>query len=295
MTNWTEVATSPFGRPSVASAAAWKLRGVASCSDAGIRADGGERDGWVVRAATVVGVRHRVAGLANDDAFAWIIGAEGLVVAVADGLGSVAGSGAAAAAAARVAVETAAEALGGGAESALRAGVAAANDAVKAGPGATTLVVAVAAGDGAVTLARVGDSSAFGLSSGRWVELFARHNARASAGLADDDDGVVDTATAALPASLPRCELATAHLSAVAAEWSLGTTVSVSGAQVVILVTDGVADPLRDGPETVAPALTEALSVPPTALELAGIVDFSRQGCHDDRTLVALWPRDTGN
>jgi hypothetical protein len=41
----------------------------------------------------------------------------------------------------------------------------------------------------------------------------------------------------------------------------------------------------------VAPALAAALTEPPTPLELVRLADFSRQGCHDDRTLLALWLR----
>jgi hypothetical protein len=56
-----------------------------------------------------------------------------------------------------------------------------------------------------------------------------------------------------------------------------------------VLVTDGVGDPLRDGPGTVGPGLADGLAEPPHPLALAGLVDFSRQGCHDDRTLAAIW------
>lgn len=63
----------------------------------------------------------------------------------------------------------------------------------------------------------------------------------------------------------------------------------LSSGDALVLVTDGVADPLRDGPETVAPALAGALGQPPGALSLIGLVDFSRQGCHDDRTLLGVW------
>ena len=65
----------------------------------------------------------------------------------------------------------------------------------------------------------------------------------------------------------------------------------LSTGDALVLVTDGVADPLRDGPETVAPALAGALGEPPDAVALVGLVDFSRQGCHDDRTLLGVWRR----
>jgi hypothetical protein len=56
-----------------------------------------------------------------------------------------------------------------------------------------------------------------------------------------------------------------------------------------VLATDGIADPWRDGPATVAPVLAAALAHPPPALELAQLSDFSRQGCHDDRTMLGVW------
>ena len=59
---------------------------------------------------------------------------------------------------------------------------------------------------------------------------------------------------------------------------------------VLVLLSDGVGGPLRDGPSTVAVGLAQALVVPPSPLDLARLVDFARQGCHDDRTLLAVWP-----
>ena len=60
---------------------------------------------------------------------------------------------------------------------------------------------------------------------------------------------------------------------------------------VLLLATDGVADPWRDGPTTVAPVLAAALAQPPAPLELAHLANFSRQGCHDDRTMLVVWRR----
>jgi hypothetical protein len=39
----------------------------------------------------------------------------------------------------------------------------------------------------------------------------------------------------------------------------------------------------------VAPALAAAFAAHPTPLELARLASFSRQGCHDDRTIVLFW------
>jgi hypothetical protein len=148
-------------------------------------------------------------------------------------------------------------------------GIRAANEAA-AGGGATTLVLAVLAEDGTVDAARVGDSTAFFVTDGgaNWRELF-EHPAGA--------DDQVGTETDALPSG--------------ALAWE-SARVCLQPADVLVLVTDGVADPWRDGPSTVAPALARALAGHPGPLELARLVDFSRQGCHDDRTLVSLWMRE---
>ncbi len=137
--------------------------------------------------------------------------------------------------------------------------------------GATTLVVAAVAGGGAWRAARVGDSTAYLLSGDRWDEVFA--------GAAGDDD-LVGTATSALPAEGPLApEEASGHLPA---------------GDALLLFTDGVAEPLRDGPETVAPALAAELRAAPSPLSLAVLADFVRQGCLDDRTVVGVWRGDEG-
>ncbi len=65
-----------------------------------------------------------------------------------------------------------------------------------------------------------------------------------------------------------------------------------------MLVTDGTANPLRDGPTTVAPALAAVLRGGPAGelspLALAAAADFSRRGCQDDRTILVAWPRPAG-
>jgi serine/threonine protein phosphatase PrpC len=140
----------------------------------------------------------------------------------------------------------------------------------------TTFVVALVSASEAgaeVRLARVGDSSAFILVKDRWDELFpggAEDELRGSVvgvlPLGSRGGDAVETASVLLPA----------------------------GAALVLL-SDGVADPLRDGPGTVAPALAEVLSGGPsgalTPLALADAADFSRRGCQDDRTILAVWPR----
>ncbi len=189
-----------------------------------------------------------------------------MAVAIADGVSSSPGAGAASASAVeagtRYALEAAAD--GTGREEVVRA-IGAANVAVRnAGGGATTLVIALLDATGRGALARIGDSSAFILSGGAWREVW----------LPDSDVGSIRTATSALPAETPAVEVAELEL-------GLG--------DVLVLVTDGIADPLRDGPTTVAPGLAAALASAPDPLDLALVVDFSRRGVHDDRTLVAVW------
>jgi serine/threonine protein phosphatase PrpC len=249
--------TAGFGRPSAASGRPWVLRRRGHSATAGIRAEEGDTERWALRAASVAGVRHRLAGVGNDDAFGFLDDPGALQVVVADGVGSVPGSAGAAVAAVD-------GALDGGVDG-VEAAVGAANAAVaEVGEGATTIVAGRLADDGSFTLARVGDSSAFLLRAGGWVELFA----------APGEEEAVPVATLALPAERLRPEVV---------EGSLGT------GEVLLLATDGVADPLRDGPTTVAPALAQALAAPPAVTALIGVTDFSRQGCHDDRTIVAVW------
>lgn len=251
-----------FGRPSAASGRPWLLRARGHSATAGVRAEEGDTDRWSLRVASVAGVRHRLAGAGNDDAFGFATDTRALLVVVADGVGSVPGSAAAAVAAVDAALD--------GAGDGMLAGVAAANWAVtELGGGATTIVVGRLGDDGDFTLARVGDSSAFVLRSGAWEELFAQPGS----------DGDIPVATLALPAE---------DLDPEVAEGTLGP------GEVLVLATDGVADPLRDGPTTVAPGLADALAQPVDATALAAIADFSRQGCHDDRTILAVWPRPEG-
>ena len=245
------------------------MRPTGSASASAIRADGGDGALWSLRAASLSGTRHRLSGTGPEDAFAWGVTGDRLVVAVADGVSSRPGSAVTAAAAADAAVASACTALDEGSadpSGVLVAAVTAANAAAGAsGGGATTLVLGLLEGSGVTALVRVGDSSAFVLADGKWEEAWPT----------DADDGSIRTATRALPAERPVPEAAHVVVPAGAA---------------LVLVTDGVADALRDGPTTVAPGLAAGLGHPPDPLELARLVDFSRQGVHDDRTLLAVWP-----
>jgi serine/threonine protein phosphatase PrpC len=242
-----------FGRPSPASDTEPVLRRRGGAADAGWRAEGAGTGWCTFRAASVVGVRHRLAGARSDDYFAWTVGEGRLMLAVADGIGSVEGSAGAARRAAAAAV-TADD---------LHAAIVQANEAAEGG-GATTLLVAVLSASGRFELMRVGDSTAFLLAEeGPAQELFPAPDLERA-----------DSATAGLPADDPTFE-------EVAGELPTGS--------VLVLATDGVADPWRDGPATVAPALKEALLARPAPPRLLEVIDFSRRGCHDDRTLACVW------
>jgi serine/threonine protein phosphatase PrpC len=265
-----DVVVPVLGRPSPAAAGPVPLRSRGGSAVADYRAAGGDAGSLRLRAATVAGVRHRLAGRPGEDDYAWATGDGWVVVAVADGVGTTARAGQASATAVTSAVAAAAAHLDGAGmdlEAAAATGLeAAADDLVGlSGEGATTLVVAAVGADGRWEAGRVGDSTALVLAaSGLWVDVFPP----------GAEDGVVTTATDALPAPDWRADRGAG---------SLGT------GEALILLTDGVADPLRDGPDTVAPGLAAALADPPSPLTLAAIADFSRQGCHDDRTIAAVW------
>lgn len=59
---------------------------------------------------------------------------------------------------------------------------------------------------------------------------------------------------------------------------------------VLVLMTDGIGDPLGDGTGPVGRFLAAEWKRPPQALEFAAQVDFSRRSHDDDRTAVAVWP-----
>gem|GEM_PF-1628906 len=212
-------------------------------------------------------------------------------------------------------------------EALLRAGGPSANEL------ATTIVVAIVSLDlpaspaAQVTVGRVGDSSAFVLSStGEWHELFVLPGSFAHG--TEASDRLMGGATQVIPLSAefkrrrgegnggqggapPQgqdcgasaaggpVELGTARELGIAS--MLGTaggpielaTAELGAGEALVLATDGVAEPLRDGPTTVAPRLAEVLSLGPRSalgpLDLAAAADFSRRGAHDDRTILVAW------
>ncbi|NMO50891.1 protein phosphatase 2C domain-containing protein [Actinoplanes sp. TBRC 11911] len=65
----------------------------------------------------------------------------------------------------------------------------------------------------------------------------------------------------------------------------------LTAGDVLVVGTDGIAEPLGDGSGSVGAYLAERLAVPRPPLTFAHDVDFSRETFDDDRTLLAIWPR----
>lgn len=59
----------------------------------------------------------------------------------------------------------------------------------------------------------------------------------------------------------------------------------------LLLMTDGVGDPLGDADGEVAKVLDEVWRKPPSVFRFAEQVAFGRKSYDDDRTVVAIWPR----
>jgi hypothetical protein len=58
----------------------------------------------------------------------------------------------------------------------------------------------------------------------------------------------------------------------------------------LVLMTDGIGDPLGDGSGPVGRFLAKMWSRPPAPLAFAAHVDFTRRSHDDDRTALAIWP-----
>ena len=137
---------------------------------------------------------------------------------------------------------------------------------------ATTISFAIVVprtdGDGAdVAVAGVGDSAC-------WVLDHDGYDCKLG-GKEEGEGGISDSTVQALPL-LP--------------EKVSPVTFTLQPGQVLLLGTDGVADPLGDGSGEVGAMLSDALLPPgfPSPLSFARIVDFSRETFDDDRTLVAV-------
>jgi hypothetical protein len=139
---------------------------------------------------------------------------------------------------------------------------------------ATTLVAGVvrsAPGGPVAEMFRLGDSGAWLLdrSTGAYQALFTSK--------AGADTGVISNEVSPLPTVPPQVER---------------TGTRLGPALTLLVGTDGFGDPLGDGDGRVGALFAHHLTVPPPPLWLAHVLDFSRETFDDDRTLLAIWPRE---
>jgi hypothetical protein len=139
---------------------------------------------------------------------------------------------------------------------------------------ATTLVCAIietAAGGGLrAWILGLGDSTAWVLSSGQFTEVIG--------GKDTSPEGISSSVVVGLPRVPSELQPA---------------VVDILPGEVLLIGTDGIGDPLGTGHGGVGNLLREVLTrpTPPSLIEFAHTVDFSRETFDDDRTLVAVWPR----
>lgn len=253
--------------------------------------DGWSTDSYCVRAASVRGDTHRFSGLPRqDDLLITCHPASGsLIVAVADGLSSAPVSHHGANAACRYATGAILDSLNHGVtivwqdvfknaawalvELARRRIGGDADARVAEELFATTLTIAVLTPSSdhrtRLSVAGVGDSA---------VWLLRENNLEWLAGGKDlsRGDEPFSSATAALP-RLP--------VTINPAEFDIGS------GDALLVISDGIGDPLGDGTGLVGDLMRSELRTPPAALQVARIADFSRATFTDDRTLAVVWPK----
>lgn len=139
---------------------------------------------------------------------------------------------------------------------------------------ATTLVIGVVAtrpdedGTHAVTVVRLGDSSGWILDAeDGWIPLGDVKNA---------GNVIAESATACLPL-VPDSD-------PVVVETTLGDDAAL------VLITDGIGDPLGSGQGEVATTLGQLWARPPHPVEFAAQVGFGRKTFDDDRGAIVVWP-----
>ena len=223
--------------------------------------------GRCVAAASLIGLGHRAGGGCRQDAYSLCVDPDGRVcVAVADGLGSRPASHLGSALFVEsVALAARAEPTGDPAELLLAAQERTERLALQAyglSGDDLSLVAAVAlVTEAGVTIARVGDVTAFAVRDGGFVEVFP------------PGDGYLNLVTTTIPGVL-----------AEAVETAL-----VGGTDPVALVTDGVATDLRAS-GGVRAWLASRWREPLGPFAMGDSLQYRRQGSHDDRTAVVVWP-----
>ncbi|OBI03590.1 hypothetical protein A5715_07315 [Mycolicibacter heraklionensis] len=152
-------------------------------------------------------------------------------------------------------------------------------DAVKAEQEfATTLVCAVLEPDQSDALRAfvigIGDSGAWILRNSEFLPILG--------GKSQGEGGISSSAVSGLPRVPNSVEPAVAR---------------IGFDDVLLLATDGIGDPLGSGQGGVGNLLRELFGrpSPPSLIELAHAVDFSRETFDDDRTLIAITPRATAD
>lgn len=255
-------------------------------------------DGWstealTVRGASVRGYWHRHAGTPRQDDFAllWKPDLQRLVVAVADGVSGASQSHMGATIAVRYATQwlansgaTSLDAIDWKAliESTAwalieQAGLLLDRSSVPAEDAehlfATTLVCAVidagSPSEFASSVVAVGDSAAWILNNDGYR--------RVDGGKSEGEGGLSSSAVTGLPRIPKDIEVA---------------EVTIRTGDILLLGTDGFGDPLGSGKGEVCCLFAPILrSHVPSITEFGHMLDFTRETFDDDRTLVAVWPR----
>ncbi len=224
---------------------------------------------------------HRYLAEVRQDNFAFTRGVNYLALAVADGVGNAAASHLGSAFASRTIVES--EALLHEIVSTSTPGSvslrdistfllsAAADNGVAGSEVSTTLTVAVVlddptpAGDVSVVLAQIGDSPAYKLSDGAWLELVCPVSEPGHREL-------IDNSVEPLPGH---------HNASVWVE-------TFRAGESLVLTTDGVSDPIKSNTEYARALSALWADSAPAPADLLKILDATVKSFDDDRTLVGI-------
>lgn len=248
-----------------------------------------------VRACSTRGASHRYAGTPRQDSFALASDDDWLVVTVADGVSAGAHSFAAADTASRVASKLVLhdagrlddldwQLLSGKVSRRIveeakhrrlvdLTGIAEDEEWREVRRHMSTTAVVAAVGrrpqdDGSFPVhvaVLAGDSGAYVLQDGEASPL--------AGGKETDSSGITDSAVVPLPGPAKPSVLRS----------------SLREGEVLVLVSDGIGDPLGDGSGEVGRTLAERWRTPPTAAQFFGDVNFLRKSFDDDRTAVGIW------
>lgn len=243
-----------------------------------------------LRAASCRGRSHRFAGTLRQDAYAWRMTGDTLLLAIADGVSSGARSDVAARLAVDLATRILADQLSSGvaghaidwdlivktaAARILRAAQNVTGESITADNigtvMSTTLLAAVVTpsdgGSSAVSLGYLGDTSAWRLRDGAWTSLTPLKN---------DGAAIASSSVSALPTHI---EISTIDI-------------DLQPDDALFLMSDGVGDAMGAGTGEVPSRLAELWASPPGLHTFGSHVDFQRKSFDDDRTVMGLWLRD---